>query len=148
MQACGCSGPAEAAEFSCNDIYVLPVWLTHAINFCAWQALGLLAQKTDAADLLDSGASGGGGQAALKQQQETAARLAAVREAAARCIMSIITSLDQWSGPLKEAFAARNAATTSAAADAAGKQGGDSQVGAHTGWCTSAMSAEAATGIC
>jgi hypothetical protein len=103
------------------------------VRYCVWQALGLLAQKTDAADLLDTGASGGGGQAALKQQQETAARLAAVREAAARCIMSIITSLDQWSGPLKEAFAVRHAATSSAGVEAAGKQGAEPQVGREYG---------------
>lgn len=79
------------------------------------QALSKLAQRL----ALDGAAS----QPATKQQAADAARqLVAVREAAVSCLLSVISSLDAWASPLKEAIQQRgNGAPESAGAGGWGR---------------------------
>ncbi|GFH08479.1 SEC7 domain-containing protein [Haematococcus lacustris] len=81
-------------------------------------ALGWLAQKQDVSDLSDPlSASRGGGQMSVKQQQEALARLAAVREAAQRCIVAVVVALESWTQALREGQGAKGAVLPSTAQD-------------------------------
>ncbi|KAJ9527457.1 hypothetical protein QJQ45_025726 [Haematococcus lacustris] len=81
-------------------------------------ALGWLAQKQDVSDLSDPlSTSRGGGQMSVKQQQEALARLAAVREAAQRCIMAVVVALESWTQALREGQGAKGAVPPSTAQD-------------------------------
>ncbi len=68
-------------------------------SWLALQVLGLVAQRTDVTDR-DRAASPN--QPAAKQQAEALARLAAVREAALRCIAAALQSVNAWAAPLRE----------------------------------------------